>query len=1165
MKRQAKALSTVTLFLAIVLAATSSQALAAPDTYFRVGEFATTLGAGPGQLDQPGKIAVDSDTGHIYVVDSNNDRVQVFAPTANSAEWLTTIEAGFDHPYGIAIDQAASPIAVYVSDSGNDRIVKLKSNGASTPSFSVDGSFVSPAAGTSNPGEVGSFGAALAVDPTPGDLLLADEARQLVQRFGPDGAFKGAFAAEIFPAVNGRLGNDIAVSPSGSIALLAHGNVGVAGVREYDSAGNLEQSYLRSTEPRALAIDPDSGDVVISGGSLSNPPTRIWRYTDPDSTAIVGFPDIGFSLLWALAIDGGPSGRLYAVVDDSFGSCPNGCPGLKFPSIQVLEPATRPSVAFDPISPSEIGSTTVTVRGTINPEGTETTWRPELSTDGVSWNPTPSDAVGAGNAPVTVERQVTGLRPNTTYFVRLSATNPPGTKVSAVQTIETDQSAPLLEPRGAAPLTRTTARLNGLVNPFGLPTTYHFEYGPSDCDSNPCTAVPPAEDGDAGAGSDSVLVSEEIGGLQPDTTYHYRVVTENSVGQSAFDGTFRTLGASPPARGVELVSNPDKGNQDARVFGLSPDRDEVVWGVLGGAPGTPAGSQGSFLATRTSAGWKSKGILPPIDQLFGGGSLNFQYQISSENFDRHLFIASSGLFSENPRTFVRIDLSGSQDVLQEMPSNTPVIVASDSSVSGDLEHIFYKTPQRIDPSHKAGTRNVYDFGVIPPRLVSRMPATGAAPPCGVVEGTGPSFTQRPYPPHTTAPGAEKRVFFHTRGSSCSGPWQLYARDLSEPTAELISGPPISGPDEGGDLVRVSPDGTEALFVSRSKLDPDDENVTADLYRWVLGEGRSCQTCSVPEASLIGLADVHQRTVVPSSDFSYVYFLSTKTLVPGLGENPGPKIYQLHGGEIDYVAPAANLDSLFPLGNLSADGSVLLFETGPEKVTGDLTVGEQQELIRYDADGRTLECVSCRHGSVTESNVDRPYMNSQGGRGSPQVTDDGQIVVFQTQDALVAEDINGTADVYEWRNGHVMLVSDGETEFPTGDAGLRLQAMSDDGMNILFVSGSVALTGHEQDSMAQVYAAHIGGGFPPPPIPPAPCTEDACQGPLDPAPALRDAASAGFAGPGNQSRGRKRARPNRRCAKRKGRSVHKVKGACRKGSAKRNADKPRGKRNGRASR
>jgi hypothetical protein len=98
----------------------------------------------------------------------------------------------------------------------------------------------------------------------------------------------------------------------------------------------------------------------------------------------------------------------------------------------------------------------------------------------------------------------------------------------------------------ATAVSSTGATLNGTVNPNSNATTYHFDFGPTGAYG---TRVPAS---DAGVGSDAAdhVVSAAIGGLAPNTTYHYRVVATDAAGFATTgpDVGFTTLAAplSPP-------------------------------------------------------------------------------------------------------------------------------------------------------------------------------------------------------------------------------------------------------------------------------------------------------------------------------------------------------------------------------------------------------------------------------------------------------------------------------------------------------------------------------------------------------------------------------------------------------------------------------------------
>jgi hypothetical protein len=81
----------------------------------------------------------------------------------------------------------------------------------------------------------------------------------------------------------------------------------------------------------------------------------------------------------------------------------------------------------------------------------------------------------------------------------------------------------------ASDVTPLTATLNGVVDPDGLDTTYHFEYGSTPSLGQSTTAT------DAGAGTRPVVVQQPLTGLTPATTYYYRLDTTNSFATGSGD------------------------------------------------------------------------------------------------------------------------------------------------------------------------------------------------------------------------------------------------------------------------------------------------------------------------------------------------------------------------------------------------------------------------------------------------------------------------------------------------------------------------------------------------------------------------------------------------------------------------------------------------------
>lgn len=85
--------------------------------------------------------------------------------------------------------------------------------------------------------------------------------------------------------------------------------------------------------------------------------------------------------------------------------------------------------------------------------------------------------------------------------------------------------APAVVTNIAAAVTASSATLHGTVNPNGLPTDYHFEYGNTPMSLTFSTPVV-----SAGSGSAPVDVSADIAGLLSDTNYFFKVVAISSGG-----------------------------------------------------------------------------------------------------------------------------------------------------------------------------------------------------------------------------------------------------------------------------------------------------------------------------------------------------------------------------------------------------------------------------------------------------------------------------------------------------------------------------------------------------------------------------------------------------------------------------------------------------------
>jgi hypothetical protein len=95
--------------------------------------------------------------------------------------------------------------------------------------------------------------------------------------------------------------------------------------------------------------------------------------------------------------------------------------------------------------------------------------------------------------------------------------------------------APRASTGSALHVNESTVALSATVSPGGQQTTCYFQYGTTTAyeAQTPTAAV--------GSGTVAVRVSQPITGLQPGTTYHYRIVASNATGTSdGLDHTFTT-------------------------------------------------------------------------------------------------------------------------------------------------------------------------------------------------------------------------------------------------------------------------------------------------------------------------------------------------------------------------------------------------------------------------------------------------------------------------------------------------------------------------------------------------------------------------------------------------------------------------------------------------
>jgi hypothetical protein len=157
-----------------------------------------------------------------------------------------------------------------------------------------------------------------------------------------------------------------------------------------------------------------------------------------------------------------------------------------------------------------------------------------------------------------------------------------------------------------------------------------------------------------------------------------------------------------------------------------------------------------------------------------------------------------------------------------------------------------------------------------------------------------------------------------------------------------------------------------------------------------------------------------------------------------------------------------------------------------------------EVYRYSAESGSLVCISCVPSGVQPNGA--AFLGGGGGSYAPPgqgatMNSDGSRIFFMSQDQLLPEDENHIVpDVYEWENGELHLISDGESE-----RGGLLFGTTPTGNDVFFTTAA-QLVPQDTDAALDTYDARVGGGFSPASSPSA-CSGSGCRGPQPQGPSL----------------------------------------------------------------
>ncbi|HSZ69978.1 MAG TPA: hypothetical protein VK756_06430 [Solirubrobacteraceae bacterium] len=551
------------------------------------GNPAIEKGRNVAEYTRPDSLSIDYQTGDFYVTgEGDAPYVEVF----DSAGQLVALWEGFGGPAYVAVDNATESLEdpsacsvtgciVYVSqalpnesESHPEGVEKFSTAGitssftCSTCAYVQGNEITGTPRGKFRPYKIGS----VAVD-AKGDIYVVDNEYEdgvaAVVEYRPSGEFVQAFTGQETPGLAGQT---------------AGGGFG----------GGLE----------GVAVDSVTGliDVSVSESQRSVGAVDEFNPLSGRFVSQVTETSPGKRLRSAFAVTADPHGDLYVVDKESRG--------------EVVEEPTNEQ-AVDEYGPggfipnfklagvTDSTSASAVLNGLVSPESTPEA--PGLSecyfeyVTEADYNPLLEDPYEAGGAAPcepgaseipedaeyhAVHAGVKGLVSGAVYRYRLVAKS--SGKLGAVGDGEplefTAPGPPKVIASSVANISSMYVDLHAQIDPVGADTTYYFEYGPTaaygEVAPAPTEAAPHGADiGSGGPRGDApASVVQQIGGLTPGTTYHFRAVArgtfinadgkEETVTEPGLDGTFKTMPAPtqglPDGRAYELLTPPSKGSAE---------------------------------------------------------------------------------------------------------------------------------------------------------------------------------------------------------------------------------------------------------------------------------------------------------------------------------------------------------------------------------------------------------------------------------------------------------------------------------------------------------------------------------------------------------------------------------------------------------------------------
>jgi DNA-binding beta-propeller fold protein YncE len=1079
------------------------------------GEPCVVEPCGAGQFKEPSGVAVNEASGQVYVLDQGDSRIERFSLAgAYEAQFdgsetpaKTFAFGSVSLPAGIAVDNScyfkklsggacaeADPSNgdVYVTDLENEVVDKFSEEGVYLGQLQdASGEAAFKFERGSEEG-LGLDGVGVDASGTVWIFQGGGLSEGVVDRFTNAGQGNFIPSGEVtLPYASGFRKPGFAVDSKGNI-YLRNSQEGRAVISKYDSSGNHLSSPFETEEASAVAVDLSSDEVFVDDGG------SVGAFGASGSLE----ERIGSGILIAgSGLTVSHTNESVYVVDSA----------TAMVDVFSPEPPSKPMVQAESVS--DVTGNSATFGAEINPRGALTEYHFEYgpcatpSTCASSAYeesvPVPDLPVGSDFEVHSVSTHRQDLLAGTTYHFRVVAHN----------------SFDNTEPVNGEELTFTTQTAGGrLVLPDGR--AWEMVSPP---DKHGALIRPPALDQASGAGDV--------------TTYEARSPTEGD--PQGYAKSVQVLSTRGPTGWLskdigtphEKATGPAIGaGEEYRFFSK-----DLSFGMVQ--------PRGSFIPASSSL------ALSPQEASEQTAFLRIDYLHGDVN-DPCMESCYRPLVTGAPG-YANVPVGTAFGEEGSCPASTASCGPVFAGASPDLTHVVLKSKAPLTSGANSGA--LYEWAGGRLVLVSVLPESEEPAPAPNL-GTGVSDAAR----HAVSDDGSRVVWSESQG-------HLYVRDtvrrktvqLDAPEPECLSKGTCGSGGVGPVFQAASSDGLRVFFTDAQHLTENSGGSSSDgpdLYECQIMEAAGKLQCRLSDLTPLGAgeaANMPGAVLGTSEDGSWVYFVANNVLaqgaVPGkcravsMGETTC-NLYVWHDGTTRLVAILSNEDTgdWDPLdvqtARVSPDGRWLAFMSQRELTgydTRDAVSGNQdEEVYLYDGSGAgRLVCASCNPtgarplgmlnndslvadgflpGRWLAANVPAwtSYESGKALYQSRYLSDSGRLF-FDSNDALVPQDVNGREDVYEYEppgvggctsasvafsgrsGGCVGLVSSGAS----AEESVFIDA-SETGGDVFFAT-TARLASQDFDTAFDVYDAHECTSSSPcfpvaAAVPPVCTTTDSCR-------------------------------------------------------------------------